>query len=220
VAAAATSTIPILYVGGADPVKVGVAASLNRPGGNVTGITDILNELAGKRLDLLLKLMPELTTIGYLIGDRVEGRVDELLAAARLLGRQIEVFVCNTPGDIESAFATMVERQVGAVMVGAFPPAFNNRKLVLALAADHRLPAIYAQGIYVYEGGLMSYSPANAVRQLAIQYVARILKGEKPADLPIQQPTEYEFITNLRTAKALGITIPPTLQTLADKTIE
>jgi putative ABC transport system substrate-binding protein len=220
VAAAATSTIPILYAGGADPVKLGLAASLNRPGGNITGITIILNELVGKRLDLLLKLKPEVTTIGYLTGDWAGGRVDELLAAARVLGRQIEAFVCNTPGDIECAFATMVERRVGAVMVGAFPVAFNNRKLVLSLAADHRLPAIYAQRPYVYDGGLMSYSPASPDRQLATQYVARVLKGEKPGDLPIQQPTEYEFITNLRTAKALGITIPPTLQTLADQTIE
>jgi putative ABC transport system substrate-binding protein len=113
----------------------------------------------------------------------------------------------------------MVE-QGGAVIVGAFPIAFNNRKEVIALAAEHRLPAIYAQRPYVYEGGLMSYSPASADRQLATQYVARILKGEKPGDLPIQQPTEYEFITNLRTAKALGLSIPFELQTLADKTIE
>jgi putative ABC transport system substrate-binding protein len=114
----------------------------------------------------------------------------------------------------------MVEQRVGAVVVGAFPTAFSNRKLVLALAADHRLPAIYAQPQYVYEGGLMSYSPASPYRQLAIQYVAKVLKGAKPGDLPIQQPTEYEFITNLKAAKALGITIPFSLQTLADKTIE
>jgi len=114
----------------------------------------------------------------------------------------------------------MVERRVGAVMVGAFPPAFNNCKLVLTLAAEHRLPAIYAQRQYVYDGGLMSYSPASPYRQLAIQYFAKVLKGAKPGDLPIQQPTDYEFITNLRTAKALGITIPFALQTLADKTIE
>ena len=219
-AAAATSTIPILYAGGADPVKIGLAASLNRPGGNITGITVILNQLVGKRLDLLLKLRPDVTTIGYVTGDRVDGEVDALLEAARILGRQIEVFICNSPGAIESAFAAMVERRVGAVMVGAFPMAFNNRKLVLALAAEHRLPAIYAQRQYVYDGGLMSYSPASPYRQLAIQYVARVLKGAKPGDLPIQQPTDYEFITNLRTAKALGITIPFALQTLADKTIE
>jgi putative ABC transport system substrate-binding protein len=217
-AAAATSTIPILYAGGADPVKVGLATSLNRPGGNVTGITVILNELGGKRLDLLLKLVPNVTTIGYLIGPA--SPPDDLLEAARILGRQIEVFICRSAADIESAFATMVQRRVGAVVVGAFPTGFNNRKLVLALAADHRLPAIYPQPQYVDEGGLMSYSPASPYRQLAIQYVARVLKGEKPGDLPIQQPTDYEFITNLRTAKALGITIPFALQTLADKTIE
>jgi putative ABC transport system substrate-binding protein len=219
-AADATSTIPILYAGGADPVKLGLAASLNRPGGNVTGITIILNELVGKRLDLLLKLKPEVTTVGYLIGNQVEGRVDQLMSSARILKRQIIVVECHTRGELQSAFATMVEQGAGAVLVGAFPVAFNNRKEVIALAAEHRLPAIYAQLPYVNEGGLMTYSPVNPERQLAIQYVARVLKGEKPSELPIQQPTEYEFITNLRTAKALGLTIPVSLQTLADKTIE
>jgi putative ABC transport system substrate-binding protein len=219
-AAAATSRIPIVYAGGADPVKLGLAASLNRPGGNITGITIILNYLVDKRLDLLLKLKPEVATVGYLIGDRVNGEVDQLMASARILKRQVIVVECHDRGELQSAFATMVEQGAGAVIVGAFPTAFNNRKEVIALAAEHRLPAIYAQRPYVYEGGLMSYFPADPNRQLAIQYVARILKGEKPGDLPIQQPTEYEFITNLRTAKALGITIPYELQTLADKTIE
>jgi putative ABC transport system substrate-binding protein len=220
-AAAATSTIPILYAGGADPVKLGLAASLNRPGGNITGITVILNDLVGKRLDLLLKLKPEVATVGYLIGGALVGEVDQLMASARILKRQVIVVECGPDiGKLRGAFPMMVEQGAGAVIVGAFPTAFNNRKEVIALAAEHRLPAIYAQRPYVYEGGLMSYFPADPNRQLAIQYVARILKGEKPGDLPIQQPTEYEFITNLRTAKALGLSIPYELQTLADKTIE
>jgi putative ABC transport system substrate-binding protein len=222
-AAAATSRIPILYAGGADPVKLGLAASLNRPGGNITGITIILNDLVGKRLDLLLKLKPEVATVGYLIGDRAfgVGEVDQLMASARILKRQVIVVECGPDiGKLRGAFPMMVEQGAGAVIVGAFPIAFNNREEVIALVAEHRLPAIYAQRPYVYEGGLMSYFPGDALRQLAIKYVARILKGEKPGDLPIQQPTEYEFITNLRTAKALGNTIPYELQTLADKTIE
>jgi putative ABC transport system substrate-binding protein len=220
-AKAATSTIPIVYKGGADPVKLGIAASLNRPGGNITGITVILNALAGKRLDLLVKLVPNVATIGYMIGDRVEGGTDDLLEAARSLGRKIIVLECRSPADIDNAFTTMTAQGTGGVLVGAFPVAFNNRGRVLALAAGHRLPAIYAQAPYVYEGGLMSYMPSGAGdRQLAIQYVARILKGMKPADLPIQQPTKFELTINLTTARALGLTIPATIELLIDKTVE
>jgi putative ABC transport system substrate-binding protein len=219
-AAAATSTIPIVYEGGGDPVKLGLAASLNRPGGNVTGITDALNATVGKRLDLLLKLVPDVTTIGYVFGDRVESEVDHLLASAQDLGRQIILLECHRPADFESAFVTMAEQRVGAVLVGAFPAAFNNRVRVLALAADHRIPAIYAQPAYVREGGLMSYSPVGRLRQLAVQYVARILKGEKPADLPIQQSTYFRFIINSKTARALGLDIPSMLFASADEVIE
>jgi putative ABC transport system substrate-binding protein len=221
-AKAATSTIPIVYEGGADPVKLGVAASLNRPGGNITGITAILNALGGKRLDLLLKLVPDVTSVGYLInrGGRDGYETGDILASARALGREVIVLECRTPEDLDSAFTTMEEHQVGAVMVGAFPLAFNNRRRVLALAAGHRLPAIYAQAPYVHEGGLMGYMPFNADRQLAIQYVARILNGAKPADLPIQQPTKFRLVINRKTAKALGLEIPPTLLVEADEVIE
>jgi putative ABC transport system substrate-binding protein len=219
-AAAATSTIPIVYQGGGDPVRLGLAVSLNRPGGNVTGITLALNATVGKRLDLLLKLVPEVTTIGYVFGDRVESEVDTLLASAHDIGRQIIVLECHRPADLESAFATMPAERAGAVLVGAFPVAFNNRMRILALAADHRIPAIYAQSQYVREGGLMSYSPVGTLQQLAVQYVARILKGEKPADLPIQQPTYFRFIINSKTAKTLGLNIPSTLLATADEVIE
>jgi putative ABC transport system substrate-binding protein len=219
-ATAATSTIPIVYGGGTDPVKFGFAASLNHPGGNVTGITGALNALVGKRLDLLVKLVPEETTFGYLIEDRGLSGIDELSESARVLGRQIIVLDCRTVSDLEGAFATMVQRGAGALLVGAFPVAFQNRKKVLRLAADHRFPAIYAQRAYVPEGGLISYSPAGVYRQLAIQYVARILKGEKAAELPIQLPTYYQLVINLKTARALGLTVPPTLIALADEIIE
>jgi len=216
----ATSTIPIVYLGGADPVKLGIAASLNRPGGNVTGITVVLNALAGKRLDLLMKLVPNATTFGYVIGNRVEAGADDLLETARSFGRRIIVLECDSLAEIDSAFATMTEQGAGGVLVGAFPDAFNHRRHVLALAVEHRLPAIYAQAPYVYQGGLMSYTPFVSDRQLAIEYVARILNGAKPADLPIQQPTKFELAINLKTAEALGLTVPPDLLATADKVIE
>ena len=219
-AAAATSTIPIVYNGGIDLVKFGLAASLNRPGGNVTGITAALNVTVGKRLDLMLKLVPEVTTIGYLFAGPVESQIDNLLAWAHDLGRQIIALECESLADIENAFSTMAEQRAGAVLVGAFAPAINNRKRILALAADHGIPAIYAQSVYAHEGGLMSYSSVGTLRQLAVQYVARILKGEKPGDLPVQQPTTFELIINLKTAKALGLKVPLSMQQVADEVIE
>ena len=220
-AKAATSTIPIVYKGGADPVQLGVATSLNRPGGNITGMTILFDAVGGKQLDLLLKLVPDVTSIGYLVAGLYDpGETDEFLASARTLGREVIVLRCRTPEDLDSAFTTMAEHRVGAVMVSAFPLAFNNRKRVVALAAEHRVPAIYAQASYAYEGGLMSYEPVVLDRQLAIQYVARILNGAKPADLPIQQPTKFELAINLKTARALDLAVPDTLLVLADRVIE
>ena len=220
-AKAATSTIPIVYNGGDDPVRLGVAASRNRPGGNITGMTILFDAVGGKQLDLLVKLVPDVTSIGYLVAGLYDpSETDEFLASARTLGREVIVLGCRTPEDLDSAFTTMAEHRVGAVMVSAFPVAFNNRKRVVALAAEHRLPAIYAQAAYVYEGGLMSYQPLSSDRQLAIQYVARILNGAKPADLSIQQPSKFELTINLTTAKALGLTIPATIELLIDKTVE
>jgi putative ABC transport system substrate-binding protein len=219
-AKAATSTIPIAYVGGTDPVKAGFAASLNHPGSNLTGTTYAFNAFVSKRLDLLLKLVPEVTTVGYLIEDPVLGEVDQLFASARILGPQIIVLECGTVGDIERAFATMAHERVGGLLVGAFPVGFNNRKLILTLAAEHRIPAMYAQSVYAREGGLMSYNSGGLLRQLAVQYVARILKGAKPSDLPIQQPTYFQFIINHKTARTLGLTFPATLELLADEAIE
>jgi putative ABC transport system substrate-binding protein len=217
-AKAATSTIPIVIAGGVDPVKYGLVASLSRPGGNITGVTYIYSELAAKRLDLLLKLVPQATTVGYL----VDSQVDQVapLTAARVLGRQIIVLECRALPDFDTAFATMIERQAGAVLVEAFPLAYNNRDRILALAARHKIPAIYAQSQYVYEGGLMSYGSQGIMGQVAIRYVARILKGAKPADVPVEEPTKFDLVVNLTTAQTLGLTIPPTLRVLASEVIE
>jgi putative ABC transport system substrate-binding protein len=206
-------------------VKYGLVASLSRPGGNITGMTFILNQLAGERLDLLLKLVPEATTVGYLVTDQAneteQGETGELLAAARALGRQIIVLECRVVADFETAFVTMVERQARGLVVSAFPLAFNNRTKILTLAAHHKIPTIYAQNPYAYGGGLMSYSgSAGTFRQVAVRYVAPILKGAKPADLPIEQPTNFKLIINLKTAKALGLMVPPDLLALADEVIE
>jgi putative ABC transport system substrate-binding protein len=223
-AKAATSTIPIVIAGGTDPVKFGLVASLNRPGGNVTGVTAIHNQLAGKRLDLLLNLVPQAMTIAYLVGiQRDEANQEEtngLLAAALVLGRQVITLECSSPADLEAAFATAVERQFGGLVVSAFPLAFNNRSKILALAAQRKIPAIYSQSQYAYGGGLMSYSSVGTMRQAAIDYVARILKGEKPADLPVQLPTKFKLIINLKTANALGLAIPPTMLAIADEVLE
>jgi putative tryptophan/tyrosine transport system substrate-binding protein len=224
-AKAATSTIPIVMAGGADPVKYGLVPSLSRPGGNITGVTFIINGLAGKRLDLLLKIAPQATTVGYLVGNQADQyeqeETSELLKAALTLGRQIIVVKCRDVSDFEKAFATLIERRAGAVVVSAYPLFFNNRGKIVALAAQHKMPAIYAQHSYVIEGGLMSYATTAAIyRQVAIQYVARILKGAKPADLPIQRSTNFSLAINLKTAKALGLEIPPALFVQADRWIE
>jgi ABC-type uncharacterized transport system substrate-binding protein len=223
-AKAATSTIPIVAAAGADLVKYGLAASLNRPGGNVTGITFLHNELAGKRLDLLRELVPQATTVAYLAGDQQNEATQELtndmLAAARALGRQVIVLECRSVEDFEPAFATLVERGAGALLVSAFPLAFGNRARILSLAAHYKIPAMYSQYPYASEGGLMSYSTVGTTRQVGFYYVPQILKGAKPADLPIQQPTMFRFVLNLKTAKTLGLEVPPMLHARADEVIE
>jgi putative tryptophan/tyrosine transport system substrate-binding protein len=223
-AKAATSTIPIVMAGGADPVKNDLVPSLSRPGGNITGVTFTINGLAGKRLDLLLKMAPEATKVGYLVGNQTnqyeQEETSELLRAAQTLGRQIIVLKCRDVSDFEKAFETLIERQAGAVVVSAYPLFFNNRGKIVALAAQHKMPAIYPQASYVIEGGLMSYATAEIYRQVAIRYVARILKGARPADLPIQRSTNFSLAINLTTAKALGLEIPPVLFVQADRWIE
>jgi putative tryptophan/tyrosine transport system substrate-binding protein len=223
-AKAATSTIPIVFFGGADPVKYGLVASLNRPGGNITGMTTIVNELASKRLDLLRKVVPQATTFGYLVGNQSDEAEQEatsnLLAAGRALGRQVIVLECRFDGDFEVAFAALVQRQDSALVVSAFGLAFINRPKILSLAARHEIPAIYAQNQYAYEGGLMSYTGLVSAREVGFYFVPQILKGANPADMPVQQPTKFELVINMKTAKALGLTIPETLLATADEVIQ
>ena len=220
----ATSTIPIVIAGGADPVRYGLVASLGQPGGNITGVTYILNELAGKRLDFLCDLVPQATTVGYLVGNQrgeaEQQYTSDLLVVARALGRQVIVLECRDDSDFEAAFATLVQRQASALVVSAFPRAILNRKKIVALAALHKIPTIYPQPQYVYEGGLMSYYPVGTLHQVGFDFVTRILKGAKPADLPIQQPTKFSLVINSKTAEALGLTIPRTLLAIADEVIE
>ena len=220
----ATSTIPIVFEFGADPVKYGLVASLNRPGGNITGMAYIATELAGKRLQLLHELVPQTNAIAFLAGTpnliSYQEQTSLMLQAGQALGLQILIVERRDDRDFEQAFATMVERRVGALILGTFPFVFANLNKVVALAAHHSIPTMYPAREYVVNGGLVSYGPERTTYQLATQYVARILKGTKPADLPVQQSTKFELIINLMTAKALGLTIPPTLYALATEVIE
>jgi ABC-type uncharacterized transport system substrate-binding protein len=221
-AKAATSTIPIVFVTGADPVETGLVTNLNRPGGNVTGVSFNSAPLNPKRFELLHELMPKRATIASLMDPNLsEGLVQELDTIARMLGRQIMVVKAGNEREIDAAFAAMVQRGVGALFVGtgAF---FNSRRLqIVSLAARHALPASYHVREFVEAGGLMSYgaTDTDAFRRAGL-YVGRILKGEKPGDLPVELPTKYELVFNLATAKALNIDIPPKWLALADRLIE
>ena len=224
VAKTATTTIPIVFGGGGDPVKQGLVASLNRPGGNVTGATFLVGTLGSKRLELLRQLVPKATTIGMLVNpNTIESEAErrDVQGAAQAIQQQLIVLDVSNVGDIETAFATLVQRGVGALLVGSGTFMFSNQGRLVALAARHSLPAIYNQRETVEAGGLMSYgtSQADAYRQVGI-YAGRILKGEKPADLPVIQSSKFEFVINLRTAKTLGLEFHPQLLATADEVIE
>jgi putative tryptophan/tyrosine transport system substrate-binding protein len=227
-AKAATSTIPIVFVVGDDPRRYGIIASLNRPGGNITGINFRNVELAGKRLNLLAELVPNKSRIAYLSGPRIgpviENLINDVLAAARALGR--DMYIVPVAGsDYEAAFASIAEQGADALIVGDYSP-FRlpaNRNKIIELAAAHQIPAIHPNSVFTANGGLMSYGPDDPLglyHRLGTDYVGKILKGTKPGDLPVQQPTKFEFVINLKTAKALGLTIPRTLFATATELIE
>jgi ABC-type uncharacterized transport system substrate-binding protein len=224
-AKAATAVIPIVFVIGADPVKIGLVASLNRPGGNATGISDIGVELGAKRLGLLHELLPNAARFGVLVNPDNPGITEpflsELQTAASGIGRQIEVVTASTNSAIDIAFATLVKGRADAFLISPEALFVTRRVQLLTLAARHALPALYHRREFTDAGGLMSYgsSLADQFRQTGI-YAGRILKGEKPADLPVMQPTKFEFVINLQTAKTLGIDIPPMLLARADEVIE
>jgi len=220
-AKAATSTIPIVLVFGANPVRLGFVDSLNRPGGNVTGVTFLTTELMAKRLELLRELIPQATTIAYLADQRTETSEEMLrdtLAAAGVLGRELAVVGVRGDREFEPAFSTFGERQVGALVVAPSQLFDSNRDQLVALAARHKIPAIYRAREYVMDGGLMSYGASYAdTFRVGGLYAGQILKGENPANLPFQQATKLELVINLRTAKALGLEVPLSLMIRADE---
>jgi putative tryptophan/tyrosine transport system substrate-binding protein len=224
-ARAATSTVPIVFASSVDPVAYGFVESLNRPRGNLTGVSLLSSELISKRLGLLLEAAPH-ATIAYLtIGPSspiYKDLRDRTVAAGRALGREIIVLEAYSTRDLQSAFATLAEKGAGGLLVGSFTNFVPMRENIIALAEQYKVPVIYPSAIYTRAGGLMSYTADSAEtdRLLGYQYVGRLLKGMKPSDLPVQQPTKFELVINLKTAKALGLTIPETLLATADEVIQ
>ncbi len=222
VAKAATRTIPIVFMANGDPVAADLVASLNRPGGNLTGVTIFGMMAAGKRMELLRQLMPKAGMIGYLLNPNNPNReFDNVQTAARSVGQQIFVLNANDGREIDDAFATIAQQRVAALLVASDPLFFDRRDQLVALAARQAIPAIYYLRAFPQAGGLLSYgnSLTDMYRQVGT-YTGRVLNGEKPADLPVIQSTKFELVINLKTAKALGLEIPPTLLALADEVIE
>ena len=223
-AKAATTTIPIVFLTGGDPVREGIVSSLNRPEANVTGVTFIVEELGAKDIEALHELLPDAKSVGFLVNpDNPAARrqIANLQKAAAVLGLEVQPVTVTHASDFDKAFNAVADRQIGALLVGADPLFATNVDQIVTLAAHHRIPTVYYKRDYVDAGGLMSYGTSgdDAWHQVGI-YIARILKGEKPGDLPVIQPTKFELVLNLKTAKTLGLTVPPSLITRADEVIE
>lgn len=222
-AKAATTTIPVVFVSGEDPVKFGLVTSLDRPGGNLTGISFLATALGAKRLSLIRELLPA-KKVAFLVNQtnpETEGQTLDLQTAASSVGQQVIVLKANSDGELEAAFANLVTQGANAVIVSSDPFLLSHRNKITALAAHHRVPACYAWREAVMDGGLMSYGTniPDAYRLAGI-YTGRILKGAKPADLPVMQPTKFELVINLKTAKVLDLDVPATLLATADEVIE
>ena len=224
-AKAATTSIPIVFTAGTDPVEAGIVASLSRPGGNVTGVNFMASELGAKRLGVLQELVPRAARIALLVNRTnpvpAESVIKDVEKAASATARQIEVFDASTNREIEIAFTALVQNRAEALVVGADPFFIERRVQLATLATRHLLPAIHFNRAFVEVGGLMSYGASEFVRYREVGiYTGRILKGEKPADMPVVQPTKFELVINLTTARAIGITVPQSLLAQADEVIE
>jgi putative tryptophan/tyrosine transport system substrate-binding protein len=223
-AKAVTTTIPIVFSSGGDAVKLGLVASLNRPGGNVTGVNLIFGALGAKRLELLRELIPKATAVAMLINlnyPSAPSEVQDVQVAGRTLGLQIAVLNAPSESDFDPAFASLVQQKIEGLLVGDDPFLQGHRDQLVRLAARHAVPAIYFSRDFADAGGLMSYGPSikDAYRLVGV-YTGRILKGEKPADLPVMQPSKFDLVINLKTAKALGLEVPDKLLAVADEVIE
>jgi putative tryptophan/tyrosine transport system substrate-binding protein len=223
-AKAATTSIPIVFDSGTSPVELGLVGSLNHPGGNMTGVNQMVEEVVTKQIGLLHVLVPQARVIGMLVDPnlpRTEGLVRHAQATVGTFGCELRVVNVGSDEDFDAAFATLKQERIGALLISATPFFSSRRNRIIALAASHAIPALYVRREFASDGGLMSYGTSlpDAYHQIGV-YVGRILKGEKPTDLPIVQPTKFDLAINLKTAKALGLTVPPSLLATADEVIE
>jgi putative ABC transport system substrate-binding protein len=223
-AKAATTTIPIVFAVGSDPVKAGLVTSLNRPGSNVTGVTSLADELGPKRLELLHELLPAAAMIALLVNPTIpvaEGQSKEVQAAAGALGLKTRVLHASTEGELDTAFASLAQLRADALFVVTDPFFFTRASQIVALVVSHSIPALYFRREFAAAGGLMSYeSSTEETYRVLGDYTGRVLKGSKTSDLPVQQATKFELVINLKTAQTLGLTIPPSLLAIADEVIE